>query len=334
MDKHDIIVIGASWDGIANVSAILSELPSTFEGSLFVVIHIAPESPNLLASILQKKSKLPVETGAENMPIQRGRVYVAVADKHLVIERERIRVFRGPRENRWRPAIDPLFRSAAVAFGSRVVGVILGGLLDDGSSGLAAVKRCGGVTIVQEPSDATYANMPVSALRLTTVDHVVPVSEMGELITRISEQEISSFVEVPESLKMEVSFMSPDFERPSAEKLGPPASVSCPECGGPLHFDENSNKHYRCIVGHAFSSESFSAEQQLAYERALWSAVRMLEERTNLMNLSARRERSSGREKSAGYYEEMSVEAHRNAALLRRLLFKDPEENLGTPAIQ
>jgi two-component system chemotaxis response regulator CheB len=186
MTYRDIVVVGASAGGIEVIAAILRDLPADFPASMFIVVHIAPQSPGYLAEILDRAGPLPVANARNGEAFARGRVYLAPPDRHLMLEPTGCtRVARGPRENRARPAIDPLFRSAAHAFGQRVIGVVLSGGLDDGSAGLRSINMCGGTTVVQEPLDATVTSMPMHALRSSAVDHCRPAARLGSLINRL-----------------------------------------------------------------------------------------------------------------------------------------------------
>src|SRR5262245_48658533 len=182
MPGHDIITIGASAGGVETLSRLVATLPADLPASLFVVLHIDPEAPSVLGGILSAAGKLPAVEATDGAPIEHGKIYVGTANCHLLVEPDRVRVVHGPKENRHRPAIDPLFRSAAWAFGRRVVGVVLTGMLDDGSAGLWAIKSCGGVTVVQDPAEAYFPDMPANALVHLKVDYSLPIAEMGPLL--------------------------------------------------------------------------------------------------------------------------------------------------------
>ena len=201
---HDIIVIGASAGGVEALKAIAGVLPGDLPAAVFAVLHQSPDAPGMLGKILDGAGPLAACLAAAGDPVERGRIYVAPPDHHLLVKEGRVALGRGPRENRARPAIDPTFRSAAVAYGSRVVGVILTGYLDDGASGLAAVERCGGVTVIQDPEDAAYPDMPESALRAVAPgggpDHIVPLAQIGELLGRLARTEAGEPVEPPRDI--------------------------------------------------------------------------------------------------------------------------------------
>jgi two-component system chemotaxis response regulator CheB len=188
MQGHDIIVIGASVGGIQALSSLVSQLPADLASAVFVVLHLASDVPSVLDEILDRKGPLKAVKAIDGEAIHHGCIYVAPPDHHLLVKRDHVRVVRGPKENRWRPAVDPLFRSAAVAYGPRVVGVVLSGYLDDGTAGMLAVKRCGGVTMVQSPDEAISANMPQSVLDHMEVDYCIPIADMSRILQQLTRQ--------------------------------------------------------------------------------------------------------------------------------------------------
>src|SRR3954470_2925577 len=186
MPSHDIIVIGASAGGVETLKALVRGLPAELPAAVFVVLHVAPGGPGYLPQILAKAGPLPASFPEDGEAIANGRIYVAPPDHHLLLEPGRVRVVRGPKENRHRPAADPLFRSAAWAYGPRVIGVVLSGTLDDGAAGLWAIKSCGGVAIVQDPEDALFDEMPASALASVDADHVAPLEELPLILAELA----------------------------------------------------------------------------------------------------------------------------------------------------
>ena len=323
MNARNIFVIGASAEGIKNLSSVLQALPRDFPGSLFVVLHLAPDSVNAVPAILQRSTALQVKSAEDSEAIRDGVVYIAVPDRHLLVTAGRILVKQGPRENRWRPAIDPLFRSAAATYGPRVTGVILSGLLDDGSSGLWAVKQCGGTAVVQDPQETRYNEMPKFAIRATQVDHVLPVASIGPLLLELSGTMAGAAPPVPQEVRRQVDLLAPPGIAVAAEErqTSHETNLTCPECGGPLRLDGPQDlPHYRCAVGHQFSHQSLLAEHKTKLERALWTAVRMFEERASLFFDNALRERDHQREKLADSYEERAAQARADASILRQVL--------------
>jgi two-component system chemotaxis response regulator CheB len=238
----------------------------------------------------------------------------------------RLSVVHGPRENGFRPAIDPLFRSAARAFGPRVIGVVLSGALDDGAYGLGVVKQLGGVAIVQQPEDALVPSMPANAIRAAEVDHVVPSADIAALIERLA----GGSVDEEEDEDRAMGATEPEAQQAGREvpvgemvrQTGPPSGLTCPDCGGALwELDEGRLVRYKCHVGHRFSAETLGAEQVSAIEGALWSAVRILEEHAELRTQLSKRAQDAGLAEVAGGFGDRARELHEQALQLRRVLF-------------
>ena len=332
MPGHDIIVIGASAGGVEALKEVVRELPADLQAALFVVLHVPAQSPSILPQILDREGPLGVGHAVDGEPITYGRVYVAPPDNHLLIERGRVRVVHGPKENRYRPAVDPLFRSAAVAYGARVVGVVLTGALDDGAAGMIAVKRCGGVAVVQNPHEALYPGMPSSVMRSVKVDYCVPLSEVARLLARLSREPAAEGVDaVDEDLQTENRIaeqeLDPDELLRAVERLGRLSPFTCPECGGSLwELHEGDPLRFRCHVGHAFSADSLVAQQTDGLETALWSAVRALEEKMALSRRMAERARQRNFGRAARGFEQRAREAQRQADIIRQLLLSARDE--------
>lgn len=325
MPNHDIIVIGTSAGGVEALKVLVKDLPSDFEAAIFVVIHVPPTSPGLIPSILDSAGPLPVTSPADGEAIQVGHIYVAPPDCHLLVERDRMRVTRGPKENRARPAIDPLFRSAARAYGPRVVGVILTGMLDDGVAGLLAVKQRGGMAVVQDPRDALFPDMPDNALRVVKdVDWVLPLREIAPLLTRLAAEEVAMEGDQPISEQLEIEDQFARAEIPPVEamdKLGTPSVYTCPDCHGTLwEIHDKGALRFRCRVGHAYSAESFMNAHAANLEDALWIAMRTLEESASLNRRLAERARAAQHHLSAGRFMEKAVVNEEQAALIGRVL--------------
>ena len=292
MANHDIIVIGASAGGVETLKILVAMLPRDLPAAIFVVVHTSPESPNLLPAILGRAGNLPAGSPEDGDLMERGRIYVARPDHHLLVEPNRIRVVRGPKENRHRPAVDPLFRSAAWAFGPRVIGVVLSGTLDDGTAGLWAVKTCGGIAVVQDPEDALYPGMPASAMTYVRVDHCVPLSRLGPLLVKLAHEPARDAgpTAAADKLSLENEFAKLEGEVDAMKALGTPSAFTCPTCQGSLWESQDGNLlRYRCHVGHAFSPESLMAEQSETVENALWSSLRALEEKAAMYRRLAER---------------------------------------------
>lgn len=316
--QRNIVVIGASAGGVEALTKLTHDLPHEFPAAVFVVLHIMASGTSLLPTILDRSSPLPVSTARDGERHERGHIYVAPPDRHLVVLGERMRLTRGPRENGHRPAVDPMFRSAARAHGPRVVGVVLSGALDDGTAGLRLVKERGGATVVQDPEDALYPSMPRSALDFAEPDHVVALHAMARLLCRVLD-------EPPNPAPPH----APDDPRPAGAgdelALRPeyiatdqaPTGLTCPECGGALweHGEEGAVR-FACRVGHGFAPDSLVDEQARALEAALWGALRSLEERIDLLRRIARR----GAAGAGRRFEERARTAERHAADLRKAI--------------
>jgi two-component system chemotaxis response regulator CheB len=266
MPKQDIIVIGASAGGVEALRTVAAGLPADLPAAVFVVLHIGRGSDgrSYLPEILSSAGPLPAVHPRDGEPIERGKIYVAPPDCHLMLDHGTMRVSRGPKENRTRPAINPLFRSAASAYDGRVAGVILTGNLDDGVSGLADIKRQGGVAIVQDPATALFRSMPVNALERVDVDHVALVAAIPTLISRLAITE-------RDSTKRE--------ERLEKKATG----LTCPECRGPLSEERQGRiVEYACRVGHRYAPLAMDNEHQDTVERTLWSSIVALEEAADI----------------------------------------------------
>lgn len=307
MPGHDIIVIGTSAGGVEALVALARSLPRKLAAAVFIVLHIPAHSPSMLPDILNRAGLLKTESATDNANIENGHIYIAPPNFHLLVERGHMRVVHGPKENRHRPAIDPLFHSAAQAYGPRVIGVILTGALDDGTAGLQTIKQCGGLAIVQDPQDALFPGMPTSALVHVKVDYTLPLNEIGPLLGRLSRVPSSGerAIAVSEGLNKElrVEQMDPAMMYTS-ERAGKPSVFSCPDCGGVLwEVEEENILRFRCRVGHAFSIESMLSGQSESVETALWMALKTLQENADLTRRMAGHARSHGRLSLVQHYE-------------------------------
>lgn len=329
MPGRDIIVIGTSAGGVEALRTLFGEMPKDFPGSVFIVMHTAPDSPGVLAQILDRSGPLPVANASNRERIRPGHVYVAPPDNHLLLEPGMMRLTHGPRENRFRPAVDPLFRSAAQTYGPRVVGVVLTGGLDDGASGLWAVKRLGGMAVVQDPDEAFMPSMPLSALGLVEVDYTLPLTEIPAVLARLAGTSVAEQggYEMPEELNIEVKIAREDNALDSGvTKLGTPSIFTCPECHGTLlQLKENGRTRYRCHTGHAYSADSLFSELTESVEETLWSAVRSTAESAMLMRHMAEHVRESDAA-SAERFMQKAREAQRRSELVRMAVFT--HENL------
>jgi len=281
MDKKDIVVIGASAGGVEALMRLCRGLPPDLPAAVLVAQHMAHGSPSVLARVLARSSTLPVSAAVDGEALQHGRIYVSVPDRHLLLRRDTILVRRGPRENHTRPAINALFRSAAIAYGARVVGVVLTGSLDDGTDGLIDIKRAGGTCIVQSPDEAAWPSMPQQALKRDHVDHVVDLGAMPRLLSELVRQPAGRSQPLPEQTLIEDRIAAEDAHAPTpgTPSPGDASVISCPDCGGVLNETEPGSLRFRCQIGHAFTSKGLVASQRDELERALDIAVRTHRER-------------------------------------------------------
>jgi two-component system, chemotaxis family, protein-glutamate methylesterase/glutaminase len=322
-----IIVIGTSMGGIEALGNVLSQLPVDFPSPLFAVMHLHPHSPSMLDRMLAGKTPLSVKFAEDGAVPQPGTLYLAPPDRHLLIEKKHMVLSRGPRENRFRPAIDPLFRSAAVAHTSQVIGIVLTGLLDDGAAGLQAIKQCGGIAIVQDPRDAAFPEMPRSAMEAVQVDHCVKLSDMGALLAKLVAAPAKQTIQAPERLKKEVNLakglIHPDIEE---NIMGTAVPLICPDCGGGMNdITEGKLVRYRCHEGHAFTEHSLVDAQWEKVEYSMWTAIRTMEEQANMLQKMAHR--SPRAEGTGSGYEARAVELTAHAARLKDYVLRSTGKN-------
>jgi two-component system chemotaxis response regulator CheB len=321
--ERDIVVIGASAGGVEAVAALIEALPADFPAAVFVVVHFPPHVTSVLPRIISRRGSMEAEHAVDGAPIELGRVYVAPPDMHLLLETGHMRLVRGPRENNTRPAVDPLFRSAARAYGPRVIAIVLSGNLDDGSAGLIAVKKRGGLAVVQDPDDALYPGMPSSAIRNAQVDHVVPLGGMAELLTQKAGEAVQEPETHPEAglYGQETRIAEMDRDALESDRAGAPSAFACPECHGVLwEVQDGDLTRFRCRVGHAYSMENLLAGQSASLDAALWTAYRALEERAALTDRMAVRMRERNQPALATRYEEQTRETLSRAEAIRRVL--------------
>lgn len=323
MPHRDIIVVGASAGGVEALQELVAGLPGDLTAAVFVVLHMASRSPGVLGEVLDRAGPLPCAQAVDGEPVRPGRVYVARPDFHLLLKPNLVRVAQGPKENRSRPAIDPLFRSAALAYGQRVIGVVLTGLLDDGTAGLYSIKQQGGLAVVQDPPDAMFGDMPRNALEKVAVDHVLPLADIPAALAGLTREEISvEAYAVPDRLILENQVAEGVMEDFST--VGTPSIFSCPECGGVLQeIREGEPLRYRCQVGHAYTAKTLADGQAERLEEALWSALRMLEERAKLDRRIVEDARRRAITEIIGHFESRALEAEQNAEVIREILMSE-----------
>lgn len=320
---HDVIVIGGSAGALAPLRNLLANLPVSFDASIFVVLHMAARGSGVLRTVTAAASRLPVHEAVDGAAFEPGHIYLAVPDRHLLLTRDgRLRFGRGPRENMARPAIDALFRSAAMVYGPRVIGVLLSGMLNDGAAGLEAIKRCGGLTVVQDPGEAIADEMPRNALRAVPVDNVVPSAQLSDVLCALLREPAGAPVQVPTDIELEVEIAT--GERIDSDSLRPiagPAPLTCPSCGGVMSKIRTGKVlRFRCQVGHAMTAEVLAREQEDAVDEALRVALRVIEERAELVTRMADDNRASERADAAQLYEHRAAEYRNYAEVLRRAI--------------
>ncbi|HEX5553516.1 MAG TPA: chemotaxis protein CheB [Chitinophagaceae bacterium] len=320
-----IIVIGASAGGADALRELLLQLGKGEQLAVFIVLHLSGKGiSEFLMLHLQKYTSLQCKVAEDKEIIQQGRLYVAPADQHLLISDGIVKLGRGPAENRWRPSINVLFRSAAAAYTDRVIGIILTGLLDDGTAGMSAIMRSGGTSIVQDPNEASFPDMPLSVLDNMNVDYCVPLAEMGTVVAEILKNKEVGKAVSPADVISEAEIAEKLFTAiPDMEVIGEQTVYACPDCGGGLwkiHSDDNT-KRYRCHVGHVFSEKNLWEKQGESLESTLWVALRMMEERHNLLARISKDERRKGLHTLASAKEIRLAELQVHIDKLKELLF-------------
>jgi two-component system chemotaxis response regulator CheB len=323
MTQHrDLIVVGASAGGVEALKTLVAGMPPDLPAAVVVVLHMPAGGTSALRQILRRFGPLPAHTAATGMPIEPGRIYVGPPDHHLLVVADQLVLSHGPTESGHRPAINALFRSAALAYGPRVTAVLLSGVLDDGVAGLVAVRDRDGKTVVQDPADALYPGMPESALRHLQPDHVLPADQMGDVLQKLARDEVDPDRSSPPSTTVWLeNRIAHDQQRGGvdyeAENMGEQSGFTCPDCQGALSELAPRNGWFRCRVGHAWSEEALLAAQGDVFQRALWTALRSLDEKASLSMKMRDSAIDRGNLRTAERYERMAEEAHEAADVLR-----------------
>jgi two-component system chemotaxis response regulator CheB len=312
------VVVGASAGGIEALRHFVGALPRDFPGVVLVVLHISPLGTSVLPQILGRAGDLPACHPADGDPLEPGHVYIAPPDRHLIVGAGHVHLSSGPKRNGYRPAVDRLFETAAQMYGEGVAGVVLSGVLDDGTAGLIEIKKRGGLALVQDPDEALYAMMPASAIEFAAPDLVAPAAELADALAQMADPPPASSQaearELPEYV--EVDRGSSDQPQP-----GVSTGLTCPECNGGIWetVDEGVSR-YRCRVGHEYTMESFVASQADRVEAALWTALRVLEERAAVHRRIAERHRRRGLEEFSTRYVRRAEESVAHGFVLRELI--------------
>jgi two-component system chemotaxis response regulator CheB len=324
--RKRFIAIGGSAGAVQALQVILSALPKDLNAAILAVVHAGPNGPTLLDKVLQRTTELPVAYAVHQEALQPGRVYLAPPDCHMLVEQDHLILTRGPRENRCRPAVDPLFRSAAFEAGRRVIGVILTGALDDGTAGLWAVKQRGGVAVVQDPEEAAHPSMPRSALRYVTVDHKLPLAEIAPTLARLARRRLAEEGEVAMSRQIEVETRiakGEDTLHLGMLDLGHFTPYTCPECHGVLmELKGGGIPRFRCHTGHAYSLSSLLTEVTGHVEDSLWSALRAVEASLLLLQHASKHMREQGEPSEAARLDNAAKEVDARAQMLREVVMK------------
>jgi two-component system, chemotaxis family, protein-glutamate methylesterase/glutaminase len=314
--NRDILVIGASAGGVEALTQLVRNLPEDLPAAVFVVLHVGAASH--MADILGRAGPLPAAHAKSGEPIEPGRIRIAPPGLHMLLHDGHVLLRRGPRENLARPAIDPLFRSAACTFGGRVIAVVLTGALNDGTAGLRAVKRCGGIAVVQDPDDAAVPDMPLSALRHVAVDHTVPIAAMGELLLKLTAEPAAKTPAIPADIRLEAAIAAQEpASMQKDDQLGAPSEFTCPECYGTLwEINDGDVLRYRCHVGHAHTAEVVLDAKDAEGENTLWAVLRSHQERAALARRMAGRAQGS----LAADLQKRADEYDEDAGLVRQII--------------
>jgi two-component system, chemotaxis family, protein-glutamate methylesterase/glutaminase len=332
--RRDLVVVGGSAGALDALKDLLAHLPKDFGAAILVVIHIPDEFPSYLAEILGHAGPLPAKQVHKKERIKEGVVYVAPPDRHLLVDDGHVDVSRGPRENRHRPAIDPLFRSAARAKGKKLIGIILSGYHDDGSSGLMAVKMWGGLTVVQSAEEALSPEMPTKAKYYASAEYELPVREIAKMLTQWTKEPPTAERQGDPEMREEISKEADKADLmtdANADKAGVPSVFSCPECGGVLwELQEGDLLRFRCRVGHAYTADALGVAMTGALEQALWASMRAMEEKAAWL----RRVAEWSGQKLGAKYEDEATGFDRHVEAIRKILaanqrLQEEEEAVG-----
>jgi len=319
MTHRDILAIGTSAGGFEALRFLARELPTDFPAAVLVVIHLSAEFQSGLDRILSESGPLPARFAKDGESVCGGHLFIAPPKSHLLLDGDCLRLGNGPHENNARPAIDPLFRSVAMCCGSRAVGVVLTGTLGDGASGLEALRQCGGMTVVQDPKDAAYPEMPQTALRALTPNHVVGLHEMPALLARLAHEPAGVSLPVPPGIVLETEIARNGRSTMSTlDRLGHRSVLTCPDCNGVMwEINEGHVTRYRCHVGHAYMADLMSLALDESLRRALASAARALDERMALARKLHQQSHESGHKLLAATWARKVREAEEESRVLR-----------------
>lgn len=323
MEPKHIIVIGTSAGGLTVLTELVSQFKPEWDAAYFIVLHLSRKAiGDFLVHRLQQFTTLACKCADDDLSIERGTIYLGVPNFHLLVKKGTMVLGRGPEENRWRPSIDGLFRSAAAAYNSHVTGIVLTGLMDDGTAGMWAIKRSGGTCIVQDPNKAEYPDMPLSVLNKMEVDYCVSLSQMGSVLQRIMDTKEITKMEIPPDIVAEANIaekMATGID--VVEQVGDPSVYTCPDCGGMLtEINDGKTSRYRCHTGHTYTENDLLLKQSENVEATLWVALRMMEERKNLLGRLEKQTRQRGFTRFANQHQEKGEELQLHIYKLKELL--------------
>lgn len=327
MPGHHVVAIGGSAGALEALLRVVAELPPDLPAVVLVVIHGSPDHPSLLPEILSRRGRLAAAHAVDGEDIRPGRIYVARPNYHLAVAQGKVRVWFGPKVNGFRPAIDPLFRSAAEHYGPEAVGVLLSGGMTDGVAGLLAIKRDGGVAVVQDPADATNPDLPRNAQAAVEVDHTVPSARMGGLLRELADGPTDpGTVAMPDTLTNAEEAYRRDLEAQArGERAGQVSLFSCPHCGGVMRqTEETLLTEFLCHIGHAYEGEALLGAQAETIETTSWNLMRALKERALLARELAALARGRGDAAAEARLTGVAAEAERQMGLVESRLLKGP----------
>jgi two-component system, chemotaxis family, protein-glutamate methylesterase/glutaminase len=319
MANRDILAIGASAGGVEALVFLAKSFPSDLPAAVLITLHLSSQHRSVLDDVLNRAGPLPAAFARHGDALRKGHIYLAPVDRHLLVEDDRIVLGHGTRENNARPAIDPMMRAAAACCGPRTVGVVLTGTLGDGASGLWALDQCGGITVVQDPNDAAFPDMPMNALNRLRPDYVITLAAMPKLLASLALQPAGNAMPVPESVGFELEIAKGvPATTDDMDSLGRRSALACPDCHGVMwEIDEGELVRYRCHVGHTYTAELMSVALDENLRRALGSALRALEERRTLAAKLEKQAEQSGLPHLAASWARKSLEFQRELDVIR-----------------
>lgn len=322
---RNLIVIGASAGAIKAIARIICDLPKTIDAAIMIVIHVSSKSnADAIVEILQRQTTLKCLVAKDNMNMESGKIYLAPPEHHLLVDDGAMRLNQSPEENKYRPSIDVLFRSAAVHLGNRVIGIVLTGMMEDGSSGMYAVKSCGGLCIIQDPLEADYPDMPRNVLKTIEVDYVAQLGEIPVIIRDIMEKPLPPIIPIPNELKIEVELTEKIMSDIShLKEISHRSDFVCPDCGGGLWEIKNDPTHrYRCHTGHVYTEKLLHELQDLQIKESIWISIRMLEEKRNMLQLLIRRNEKTTGKTTVSSFQKRAEDIGEHIGRLKVLLMK------------